>query len=189
MKWTIINEFKKNHKTYCLCKCVCGIEKEVRKSSIGKDSFSCKKCSNKQRTHGLSTHPLYKRWVGMKQRCTNPNTIGTNIYQSRGIEVCKEWLNFKTFLNWALDSGYSENLTIDRINNEKGYSAENCRWITPHEQNRNQRTNVFIEHFGVRKILKDWCAHLGLNYGTVRSRVDAGQSYKLALGLEQQKGL
>lgn len=185
MKWTVIGApYKKGKSSYVTCRCICGAVKDVRMSSLGRDSFSCKKCSNATRTHGLTTHPLYRRWKGMIQRCESDG-IGKDLYKDRGISVCPLWRkDFKKFFDWAVANGFEESLTIERIDNDKGYSPENCRWVTPFEQNRNQRTNITITHDGESLILKDWCAKLGINYGTVRDRVRRGSTYKKALGLE-----
>ncbi len=83
---------------------------------------------------------LYRIWGGMKTRCYNPNSKHYDYYGGRGIAICTEWLhNFAAFQEWALSNGYHEGLSIDRIDNDKGYSPDNCRWITQTEQNKNRR--------------------------------------------------
>ena len=102
-------------------------------------------CLNKQGNpkHGLRYTRLYRIWINMKTRCYNKNTNRYKDYGARGITICNEWRNdFMSFYNWSMNNGYDENLTIDRINNDKNYEPSNCRWITVKEQNRNKRNNI-----------------------------------------------
>lgn len=89
--------------------------------------------------HGGKGTRLYNIWALIKQRCTNPNNKDYYNYGGRGITVCNDWLGFVPFMYWSLSNGYSENLVIDRINNNKNYEPSNCRWITILESNRNKR--------------------------------------------------
>lgn len=87
---------------------------------------------------------LYKVWQGMKERCYNKNNHAYMNYGGRGITVCEEWLDPRNFIKWALENGYDENAprgqcTLDRINNYKGYSPNNCRWVSMNEQTKNKR--------------------------------------------------
>ena len=75
----------------------------------------------------------------MKTRCLNPNDYHFKYYGARGISICKEWLDFKTFMAWAISNGYKDNLTIDRIDNDGDYNPKNCRWVTMAAQNKNRR--------------------------------------------------
>ena len=103
---------------------------------------------DKMKTHGLSCTKLYHCWASMKSRCNNPNSQYYSYYGMRGIKVCEEWYDFKTFYDWAMCNGYSEGLTIDRIDNDKGYNPGNCRWITMREQNKNKRIYRSTKEFG-----------------------------------------
>lgn len=89
--------------------------------------------------HGYSTTPLYEVWTAMKQRCTNPNHPKFISYGKRGITVCKEWHVFTAFKEWADKAGYAPDLTLDRIDNNKGYTPNNCRWATKATQQANRR--------------------------------------------------
>lgn len=119
-----------------LCECICGNERIVLLDNlISGKTKSCGCLSvikNKQRaTHGLSHHPLYSVWCGMKRRCNNPNEEKYPRYGGRGIKVCKEWKeDFKKFYDWAIENGYKKGLQIDRIDNDGNYEPSNCKWET-----------------------------------------------------------
>ena len=89
--------------------------------------------------HGMTHERIYQIWCDMKQGCLNPKIKHYKDYGGRGITICEEWMTFKPFYDWAMANGYSEKLTIDRINNDKGYYPNNCRWATPRQQVHNQR--------------------------------------------------
>lgn len=123
---------------------------------------------------------------GMKYRCYNPKATNYCNYGARGITICDEWLDskrinvshrnnptkgFLAFKNWALANGYAENLTLDRIDNSKGYSPENCRWVTTKVQNNNRRSNLLITYKGQIKTLHQWCDELNLSYSKISQRL------------------
>lgn len=115
---------------------------------------------------------LYSIWKGMKTRCYNPHFKAFPRYGGRGIIVCDEWKNdFLQFKDWALNNGYRDNLTIDRIDNNKGYSPQNCRWVSYKVQANNTRRNIVIQYNGESVTVADICERLGLNSHLVYDRI------------------
>ena len=109
-------------------------------------------------------------------------------YGGRGITVCKEWRDdVEIFFKWAMDNGYEEGLSIDRIDNDKGYFPENCRWSSSKEQSNNRRTNYNVVLNGEKKTLSEWCEELQLNYKTVKTRMHRGWTIEEALELVPRK--
>lgn len=103
-------------------------------------------------THGQSHTRLYRCWADMKNRCLCKTSKWYDHYGGRGITVCDEWMRFEPFAEWAYSNGYSDDLTIDRIDNDKGYYPENCRWATQHEQSMNKsHLESKTGYVGVRK--------------------------------------
>lgn len=111
----------------------------------------------------------------MLERC-KPGLVQSKNYGDRGIRVCKDWQNYETFREWALVNGYRDDLTIERIDVNKGYSAENCTWITRVRQVYNRRVTIRITLDGVTKCLSEWCREKGMNYHTAIQRYHAGWS-------------
>ena len=100
---------------------------------------------------------LYRIWATMKQRCLNPTAHAYDQYGGRGITICDEWkTDYLAFKEWSINNGYADNLSIDRIDNYKGYSPENCRWATRKEQQRNRRDTRFATLTGETKSLAEW---------------------------------
>lgn len=159
----------------CLCDCgktvfVAGtLLKSGKTKSCG--CLQKEKISNIAKTHGYSKTRLYKIWKGMRQRTKNSNNPSFNRYGERGITICKEWEIFLNFREWALNNGYSENLTIDRIDNNKGYSPDNCRWATWKEQANNKSNVPKIALKGELHTCAEWGDILGINYKTLRNRL------------------
>lgn len=125
--------------------------------------------------HNQSHTRLYSIWKGMKTRCNNPNCKDYKSYGGRGITICKSWNdNFKTFYNWSLKHGYNDTLTIDRINNDKGYYPSNCRWVTLYVQNRNRKRAIVISYDGKTMNIGDWARELHIPRQTLCKRYHAG---------------
>lgn len=123
--------------------------------------------------------PIYKTrvyaiWEGIIQRGTNPDNKDYYKYGKVGRGVCDEWKSSKAFYEWAMSNGYKDDLQLDRIDNTKGYSPDNCRWTTRKQQNINKVNNRLVEYNGEIKPLSVWIEQLGLNGKRVRERIRRG---------------
>ena len=177
-----------NH-VYWVCRCDCGNVKTIRGNHLRQGSINSCGCLREETTrdnmttHGLKNDRLYSIWTGMKTRCGNPKSNRYQYYGGKGIRVCKEWHSFKPFYDWAVENGYEEELTLERIKLEKDYEPSNCSWVTLTGQANNKSNNVCITHNGVTKTLSQWVRHLQINYNTVQSRRHKGWCDTDALGL------
>lgn len=146
------------HEAIWKCRCECGKEVNVSGHNLRRGKTKSCGClhddnarnlSKTNTIHGESNTRLYGIWTDMKTRCLNKNCNRYERYGARGITICDEWINsYENFANWAKNNGYSDELSIDRINNDLGYSPENCRWATSYEQANNKSTNVYVEFNG-----------------------------------------
>jgi hypothetical protein len=167
---------KCGHKTaYWNCKCDCGNEKVAAYGNlVNGNTKSCgcykKECIRKNfATHRKSNHRLYKIRINMIERCNKETNPAYHYYGARGIKVCKEWEDdFQVFYDWAMENGYQDNLTIERIDNDKGYSPDNCMWITQSEQMRNRRNTHFIMYKGNKITLSEAYKLTGVDRSTIR---------------------
>ncbi|OLS39106.1 hypothetical protein [Bacillus sp. MRMR6] len=130
------------------------------------------------KTHCQSGTKLHYIWIEMRQRCQNPNHPRYELYGDRGIKVCEEWQSFEPFYSWAIENGYNEGLSIDRMNNDGNYESNNCRWANQSTQMGNTRRTKKIEYKGRIQSLAEWARELGLNYYTLRSRLRNGWDAK-----------
>lgn len=161
-----------------LCRCVCG-DTKWRSAGHVKDgrSTQCKACANT--THGHSKTREYKAWYAMIHRCTNPTNKWYHRYGARGITVADTWMEFEQFL---ADMGLCpEGMTIERKNNDEGYSKENCVWATRAEQMRNYSHNVHITAFGKTQHLAEWAREHAIRHDTLSWRLRNGWPVEKAL--------
>lgn len=122
-------------------------------------------------THGKSHTKLCRIYIAMKQRCYNKNVSQYKNYGGRGIVVCNEWLNdFMSFYNWSMNNDYKEGLSIDRIDNNKGYSPDNCRWVDRKVQANNTRRNILLTYNGKTQTIAQWSNELKCSYDKLYSR-------------------
>jgi hypothetical protein len=161
------------------CKCECGNETVVFGYALIKGHT--KSCGCLHKKHGMRHDRIYKIWVNMNQRCNNENNSSYKDYGGRGIHVCNEWLNtnedgFTNFYNWSINNGYSDKLTIDRINSDNNYEPNNCRWATIKEQSNNRRTNTYITIDGVTHTISEWSEITGVNQHVISTRRRRGWS-------------
>jgi len=132
--------------------------------------------------HGGVGTKTYKIWEAMRQRCNNPNTKHYDSYGGRGIKTCSRWDDYATFLK---DMGEKpEGLSIERRDNDKGYSPDNCYWATQKQQMRNMRRNVYLEHGGRRLCVSEWAEVTGICKETIWRRIKDGWSVSDALTKE-----
>lgn len=167
---------RKGTRTYWNCKCDCGRTRVVSGDHLKRmDNTDCG-CTRKHisysKKHGMSDSRLYTIWALMKYRCNNPNRKEYADYGGRGIRVCKEWNDPQNFIDWALNNGYSDDLTLDRIDNNSGYCPENCRWVTKSVQMNNRRTCRYITHNGETKTISQWAKEKGMRYIQLKRRID-----------------
>lgn len=165
----------------CLCDCGNTIIVRAQLLKMGKTK-SCGCNVNTQK--GLSHTRQYAIWGKMVSRCQNTADQAYGDYGGRGIRVCKEWLGehgFQDFYGWALENGYQDNLTIDRIDVNGNYEPSNCRWSTMKEQQNNRRDNHILELNGEKHTIAEWSEITGINAGTIRSRLKLDWSIEEAL--------
>ena len=179
---TVINLSEKRtcNKRHWNCACVCGGVVVVAQANLNRGATKSCGCFHKDRaiqankTHGMTglggskqDKKLFGVWMSMRWRCNSPKDEHYKNYGGRGIKVCPEWGDFAASYTWALANGYENGLQIDRSNNDKGYSPENCRWVSSSTNCRNTRQNRVFTVLGVTKCLTE----LAEDYGQPARRV------------------
>jgi len=172
------------------CECECGNTPIVRAKNLRSGCATSCGCYNKEvnkknppaKKHGLYKIKIYSIWNMIKSRCYNKNNKRYKDWGGRGITMCEEWRNdFVAFKEWALSNGYSDDLTIDRIDNNGNYEPENCRWATYTEQANNTSANHCLSYNGKTQSIALWSREVGLTERTLAKRIRRGWSIEEAL--------
>ena len=170
----------KHHRVIWKCLCDCGNVLETTSDSLIKGrTKSCGCLAHEYRTsgqahrqHGGCGTRLYRIWKGMKRRCNNVNNPDyQKWYGKYGIKVCDEWNDFEKFREWSLSNGYNDSLSIDRIDYTKGYSPDNCRWVTAREQSNNRKGVDKITFNNQTHTISEWGTITGLGRSTIYNRI------------------
>lgn len=178
-----------NTGTSYLCKCDCGKEIVALANNLRRGHTTSCGCYREEKRptlrykHGYTHSRIYEVWYHLKDRCNNPNNPRYSSYGGRGITLCKEWYDPKAFIEWAYANGYKDDAeygetTVDRINNNKGYSPDNCRIADAIQQSNNRRTNKFITYNGETHTVAEWSRILGINQGTLTAGLWQGRPFE-----------
>jgi hypothetical protein len=149
------------------CKCSCGKLKIVSKDNL--ENLIVTDCGHIEKESGR----LKRIYNNIKDRCYNPKASSYKYYGQRGIEMCNEWYySFSKFYKWSIENGYSKDLTIERIDNDKNYSPENCKWATLVEQNNNRRNCHYLSYNGTILTLSQWAKKFNMSAGKLIYRIN-----------------
>ena len=185
-KLIVLKYVGNNRYQQSLWECLCDCGSVVTVNRVGLKSGGTKSCGciksnmvrEKYTIHGMASsanrHRLYKIWARMLQRCNNPKNKGYKDYGGRGITVCDEWQKFEPFMKWAFDNGYKDSLEIDRRDNNKGYSPENCRFVTRSQNMLNTRYNRLVTINGETKPATTWARIAEIKKSTFFARLGYG---------------
>jgi len=175
---------------YWNCRCSCGAEVRVSHRELlygGTISCGCynrEKIVERSTTHGMSRRKEYFVWKTMRQRCENPNNKSYKNYGARGISVCTRWENFANFFEDMGDC--PKGMTLERLDNDKGYYPENCRWETRATQSRNKRNVLLVRYKGEDRLFCDVVADEGVSRKAVYQRY-VTQGWTLERSIEVTK--
>ena len=184
-KWVALAQAKPSlaGKTQWTCVCDCGTQRVVRRNLlVSRTSQSCG-CSRKR--HGMTGSRIWKVWEGMIERFDRKKSISYKYYGGRGIGVCSRWRLFENFFE---DMGQAPSgKSLDRLDNSKGYSKDNCRWATARDQMRNRRDSIYLSYRGRRLHLNEWSEITGIKKVTLDARLRNGWSVERTLETPPQR--
>ena len=177
-----VDSSKKSKNTYYICKCDCGKEVSVSRPNIKYNTRSCGCLMRDQNTkHGLSKTRICGIYRCMVRRCTEPKDHAYKIYGGRGIKVCDEWLNdIVAFYEWAMNNGYRDDLSIDRIDTNGNYEPNNCRWADHKTQSNNMRVNNHVLYNGKTYTVSELARELQVSRNTIYRKFDTERKCKLS---------
>ena len=177
----------RHHQKLWKCMCDCGKEHYVEATKLKNGKIKSCGClvsdtskevakriglSKSGYKHGDYGTKLYGIWAGMKRRCYNEKQSGFKWYGAKGIKVCDEWLDYEGFKKWALENGYSEGFSIERIDNNKNYEPSNCKWIPKNQQGYNTNKVIQVEYEGKTYTVREIAEMTGLKKRTIRGRIE-----------------
>lgn len=170
------------------CVCECGNERLVAKNNllsgrtVSCGCYASERASNQLRKHGMFSSRFYSVWHDMMRRCYNKNDVHYNRYGGRGISVCEEWHDVRNFVAWCEQKNPDSGMTIDRIDNDSGYSPDNCRFVSLKDNQNNRSSNRNLEFHGETKTVTQWAEKTGIPASVIYSRLDKlGWSVEKAL--------
>ena len=178
------------------CQCDCGNTVDIASYSLQCGNTKSCGCLHDEKIRARATHGqtrqgvnsrLYRIWSTMKTRCYNENQVyAFGKYGAKGIKMCDEWRDsFESFAKWAMESGYNDSLTIDRIDCHGMYCPENCRWATMREQQNNRSNNHRITYNGETHTLAEWSRMLGFGRSVISKRLNRGWTLEQAMTTPQ----
>lgn len=193
-----LNVLKYLGKSKWLCKCDCGEVTTVRGEGLKTGNTKSCGCIRKENSKAIGENnrkykklqynddfkKLYGVWIGLKRRCLNTSYEKYKNYGARGITLCKQWLDFNNFYKWAINNGYRRGLSIDRINNSKGYKPSNCRWANNLIQQRNRRNSKMLTFENRTLCITEWAEIFNINISTLRGRLRNNWTTEKALTTE-----
>lgn len=177
-KLTVLKRAEQNSKSgnaMWVCQCSCGNIVSVIGSHLRSHHTTSCGCNRvKPNTNGHSKERLYHIWRGMNNRCFNHKDHRYKWYGEKGITICNEWIDFLTFREWALNNGYSDDLTIDRIDKYGNYSPQNCQWVNMKVQANNRNNNRIIQFNGKKYTATQLAEAFNLSPYTIFNRLKLG---------------
>lgn len=167
-----VDSSRKSDHTYWICQCDCGKTRSLQLHQLTSGKVTSCGCHNHGRVHiSQEQKRIYNVYSSMIARCYNPKSISYKYYGNKGIYVCDEWKNsFQCFVQWAFSNGYNDSLSIDRIDNSRGYEPSNCRWIPLSSQQENRTNNVCYTHNNETHTQTEWCRILNFSPVLAKSR-------------------